>query len=144
MKDGADVHAYDPMANEVMQRRNPEAIYAADALTAAHEADALVLLTEWEEFRFVDFTALRRRMRGNVLIDGRYLWDRESVERAGLNYLTLSAGAGREAQASANGSRRGHHENGLVEEVAGQADGSALSAHSAQAVASSAQEDGNR
>ena len=144
VKDGAEVHAYDPLANEVMQRRHRVAIYEADALTAAHEADALVLLTEWEEFRSIDFTELRRRMRGNVVIDGRYFWDRGSVERAGLRYLTLTAGAASESQASANGDRPIHHMTGLLEEVSGRADRGGPPSHEAEAVASSAPEDGNR
>ena len=140
---GAEVHAYDPLANEVMQRRNPKAIYAADALTAAHQADALVLLTEWEEFRFVDLTELCRRMRGKVVIDGRYLWDRESVERAGLSYLTLTAEAGREAQTFANGDRPIHRVTGLVDKLSGRTDGNAPPSQATQAVASMPREDSN-
>ena len=83
------------------------------------------------------------RPRGSVLIDGRYLWDREAVERAGLSYLTLSAGSGREAQASANGDRPVHRVTGLVEEVSGRTDANGLPSQAAQPVASSAQEDGN-
>jgi UDPglucose 6-dehydrogenase len=101
LEDGAEVRAYDPIANDVMRQRHPEAVYAPDALSAARDSDALVLLTEWDEFRSIDFAELRRCMRGNVIIDGRYLWERGSVVRAGLRYLTLTPEAPKRAGAPA-------------------------------------------
>lgn len=98
LRDGAEVRAYDPMASHVMRQRYPEVTYAPDALSAAKGSDALVLLTEWDEFRLSDFRGLRRCMRGNVLIDGRYLWERELVERAGLRYLAPGARSGSETE----------------------------------------------
>ena len=95
---GAQVRAYDPMANDAMRQRYPEVLYAPDPLAAAEGADALVLLTEWEEFLAVDWAELRHRMRGNVLLDGRYAWERGAVECAGLRYLTLSGGPRYEAR----------------------------------------------
>jgi len=98
---GAAVQAYDPMANDAMRQCYPEAKYAPDALTAAEGADALVLLTDWNEFRSVDLAELRRRLQGDVLIDGRYIWEKEEVERAGLRYLTLAARSRREVETPA-------------------------------------------
>ena len=56
------------------------------ALEAADGADAVVVLSDWEEFRSVDLKAVRRRMRGTGLFDGRNLLERDTVEAAGLQY----------------------------------------------------------
>jgi len=90
LADGAIVRAYDPMANARVGALFPQVTYCPDALTACEGADALVLLTEWQEFEGIDLQEARRRMQGDVLLDGRYVWQRSHVETAGFRYLNLA------------------------------------------------------
>ena len=85
---GARVKAYDPIANDVCRRQHPELKieYAADALALAEDCDALVVITEWEEFRYLDLNQIGEVMNSKVLIDGRNLLDPRAVEEAGFKY----------------------------------------------------------
>jgi UDPglucose 6-dehydrogenase len=86
---GARVKAYDPVAMEKVREEYPdlELIYTTDPLDLAHACDALVVVTEWEVFRRLDLAELRRVMRGDLLVDGRNLFDPEAARRAGLTYV---------------------------------------------------------
>ena len=68
--------------------------FANDAYAAAAEADALVIVTEWDEFRALDLEQLARTMRGKVLIDLRNVYDRADAEEAGLAYFGVGRGRG--------------------------------------------------
>jgi UDPglucose 6-dehydrogenase len=85
---GARVKAYDPIANEVCRRQHPElkVEYADDALSLAEDCDALVVVTEWEDFRYLDLEKIGEVMNSKVLIDGRNVLDPEAVEAAGFKY----------------------------------------------------------
>ncbi|MCS6818062.1 MAG: UDP-glucose/GDP-mannose dehydrogenase family protein [Blastocatellia bacterium] len=89
--EGARVKVYDPVAMENAKAEHPDLAlsYATDPIDLARECDALVLVTEWEEFRQLDLAALRRVMRGDVLLDGRNLFDPERARRAGFTYLGM-------------------------------------------------------
>ena len=84
--DGARVRAYDPVATEEARKLMFGVDFADSALAAIDGADACVLVTEWPEFAGLDFVEVARRMRGNVIIDGRNLFERSLVEAAGLRY----------------------------------------------------------
>ncbi len=99
LAEGAEVRAYDPQAMDSMRKRQPSLNYAPDAFAAVEGADALVLLTEWQEFRLADLAAVRRRMRGNIVFDGRFMWEKEDVEEAGLTYITVAGVSQRRAGA---------------------------------------------
>jgi UDPglucose 6-dehydrogenase len=87
---GAAVRAFDPAAMANARPLLPEAVeYAANALDAAEGADALVLLTEWNEFRALSPARLKRAMRGNVLLDLRNAWDPEAMRAAGFRYRSV-------------------------------------------------------
>ena len=87
---GATVVAYDPVATDVARGDlGPGASAAATAMDAANGADALVLCTEWSEFRHPDFDELRRRMRGRVIFDGRNVWRPEQMARLGFTYWSV-------------------------------------------------------
>lgn len=58
-------------------------------MSAALGADVVVLVTEWRQYRSPDFAALRERMRGTAVIDGRNQWSRKQVEAAGLTYVGI-------------------------------------------------------
>jgi UDPglucose 6-dehydrogenase len=89
---GATVIAYDPVAGRQAQQVLPDIEYAANAYSAAADADALVIVTEWDEFRALDLDELARAMRGKVLVDLRNVYDREEAEESGLIHF----GVGRE------------------------------------------------
>ncbi len=83
---GARVKAYDPVAGDVCFRQRPDLdlVYAESAEDLAAGCDAVVLVTEWEEFARIDLSRLAKVMSGDVFIDGRNVFDTSSIERAGL------------------------------------------------------------
>ena len=93
---GAKVRVYDPVASHEAQRvlaaEHGEArlaqslVVAASARDAAQDADALVLVTEWKEFRAPDFTGLAQTLRSKAIFDGRNIYDPDTVAAAGLRY----------------------------------------------------------
>ncbi len=92
---GAQVKAYDPVAGETASKLlGPHVDLAHEPYAAAEGADALFLVTEWNEFRSPDYERLRSIMRGNVLFDGRNVWDRARARAAGFVYHGVGRGAG--------------------------------------------------
>jgi UDPglucose 6-dehydrogenase len=89
---GASVAAYDPVAREQAEQMLKGVEFAPDAYAAASDADALVIVTEWDEFRALDLEKLAESMRGKVLVDLRNVYDREECERAGLSYQGVGRG----------------------------------------------------
>ena len=89
---GAKVAAYDPVARHQAEQVFKGVEFAADAYAAASDADALVIVTEWDEFRALDLDKLAESMRGKVLIDLRNVYDRDEAERAGLAYQGVGRG----------------------------------------------------
>jgi UDPglucose 6-dehydrogenase len=89
---GAQVAAFDPVAMEQAQPLMPRVEFAPDAHAAAEGADALVIVTEWDEFRALDLADLASAMRGTVLVDLRNVYDRADAERAGLAYFGIGRG----------------------------------------------------
>jgi UDPglucose 6-dehydrogenase len=94
-KAGASVQAYDPVADSEAQR-----IYAGEsgltlarnAYQAAAGADALAIVTEWQEFRSPDFERLRELLKSPVIFDGRNLYDPAMVSRFGFTYYAIGRG----------------------------------------------------
>lgn len=90
LKEGCRVKAYDPIAMEECHRVVGDAItYCRDMYEAAVDADALMMLTEWKEFRLPSFAVLKRTMRQRVIIDGRNIYDREELEEQGFTYYKI-------------------------------------------------------
>ena len=93
---GATVRAYDPEAMEETGRLYPDqsGLTLCDtANTALEGADALVIITEWQEFRSPDFRVLQERLADAVVFDGRNLYEPESVQAAGLQYYAIGRGS---------------------------------------------------
>ena len=90
VEDGATIRAFDP---EGMDQASPvlpgAVVYCRDALDAAAGADALVLITEWNEFRALSPTRLREVMRGKVLVDLRNVYDPVAMRQSGFTYLGI-------------------------------------------------------
>ncbi len=85
----ADVRACDPFAIEATQAHFPDISCESDPYLAATDCDAVILATEWPEFRDIDFDRLRAVMRRPVLADGRNAWDPEEARRHGIVYLGM-------------------------------------------------------
>jgi UDPglucose 6-dehydrogenase len=86
---GADVIAYDPQAMMNAQRRFPELPCAASAADAITEADAVLVLTEWDEFRELDPATVSPRARGRIVVDGRNCLDPDTWREAGWSYTGI-------------------------------------------------------
>jgi UDPglucose 6-dehydrogenase len=83
---GATVSAFDPISGEVAAPMLRGVELADDALGAVKDADAVVLVTEWQEFRDLDLSAVKDAMAGDVLVDGRNALDGAKAAAAGLRY----------------------------------------------------------
>ena len=84
--DGASVSAYDPVAEEQARKLVSGIDFADSPLAAVEDADAAVLVTEWQQLLELDWSEVAQRMRGNIVIDGRNALDAEVVRAAGLVY----------------------------------------------------------
>ena len=84
---GCSVKVYDPVAMEECKRRiGDQVIYCKDLYDAALDADAVMLLTEWKEFRLPSWNVLKRTMKQPVLIDGRNIYDKKEMKEIGFIY----------------------------------------------------------
>ncbi len=87
IKAGATVKVYDPVAMYECRRRiGDSVIYAKDLYDAADGADALMLVTEWKEFRMPNAKTLLQKMKGRLILDGRNILDHDELRQAGLEY----------------------------------------------------------
>jgi len=86
---GASVRAYDPVAMPEARKLLGEVSFCEKAMDALPGADALVICTEWKEFRSPDFDAIRRALREPVIFDGRNLFAPEALEAAGIEYHAI-------------------------------------------------------
>ncbi|NUQ19129.1 MAG: UDP-glucose/GDP-mannose dehydrogenase family protein [Sphingomonas sp.] len=89
---GAEVSAFDPVAREQAEKILKGIEFASDAYEAAAGADALVIVTEWDEFRALDLEKIAEALRGKVLVDLRNVYDRVEAEEAGLAYYGIGRG----------------------------------------------------
>ncbi|HET9811017.1 MAG TPA: UDP binding domain-containing protein, partial [Sphingomicrobium sp.] len=94
VESGAKVVAFDPVGREQAEPLLPPIDYTDNAYGAVEGADALVIVTEWDEFRALDLERIAGTMRGRALVDLRNVYDPEEAEKAGLDYC----GIGRAAQ----------------------------------------------
>jgi UDPglucose 6-dehydrogenase len=95
IENGANVRAFDPVGMEAARACLPQGLpphritYCTDALDAARDADALILITEWNEFRAIAPTRLREQMKGRVIIDLRNVYDPAAMAEAGIEYSSI-------------------------------------------------------
>jgi UDPglucose 6-dehydrogenase len=83
---GASVRAFDPAAMENARQAFPQLHYAADVYDCARGADVLVLATEWNEFRALDFGKLERLMKAKTVVDLRNVYEPKELKAAGWSY----------------------------------------------------------
>ena len=87
---GCMVKVYDPIAmGECKRRIGDKVIYCKDMYDAVVDADALLLVTEWKEFRMPSFAVLEKTMSGKVIVDGRNIYDKEEVAEHGFVYYKI-------------------------------------------------------
>jgi UDPglucose 6-dehydrogenase len=97
LKEGCIVSAYDPAAMERTKQVLPPSgtlSYAKDAYEAATEADALLILTDWQEFAELDLDRLHYTLKYPIIIDGRNLFDRTTMAQRGFTYLSIGRPGG--------------------------------------------------
>ncbi len=81
---------FDPVAMDECRRRIADRVeYARDMYDAAVDADAVVLLTEWKQFRVPSWKVLAKTMRGNLIVDGRNIYDAAELEEEGFRYRCI-------------------------------------------------------
>jgi UDPglucose 6-dehydrogenase len=89
---GASVCAYDPVAMDEARRifgAEARIAYAESPMAALDGADALVIVTEWKEFRSPDFGEMKRRLKAPLVFDGRNLYDPSQMRAAGIQYFAI-------------------------------------------------------
>ena len=90
LKEGCEVVAYDPAAMERAREVLPARVkYAETPVAAATNSDALLILTDWEEFAALDLSRLHGRMRYPIIIDGRNLYDPQLMADRGFTYISM-------------------------------------------------------
>jgi UDPglucose 6-dehydrogenase len=100
---GARVRAFDPIAMDACREQygHLKITYCDSAMSAAEDADAIVLVTEWPEFRDLDLGLVSKQMAQSILVDGRNLFDPAAARIAGFDYC----GIGRSENLRGNGKR---------------------------------------
>jgi UDPglucose 6-dehydrogenase len=91
---GANVTAYDPEAMDNVKKLIPEVSYCHTAYAALDDADALMIFTEWPQFRTPDFDKMGKLLKEKVIFDGRNLYELDQMADLGFTYYSV----GREAQ----------------------------------------------
>jgi len=89
---GATVTAYDPVAMQEAKRifNNVKGLsFAETPSQALNNADALVIITEWKEFRNPDFSQIKQKLKANIIFDGRNMYDPATVKNAGVAYRSI-------------------------------------------------------
>lgn len=90
LKSGCKVRVFDPIAmNECKRRIGDRVDYATDMYDAVLNADALLMLTEWKQFRMPSWGVIKRTMNQQVVIDGRNIYDRKELEELGIRYYCI-------------------------------------------------------
>ena len=90
LKAGAEVVVFDPVAmNECRRRLGDNVLYANDMYDAIVDADALLMLTEWKQFRMPSWNVVARTMRNPLIIDGRNIYDPAELAEHGIKYICI-------------------------------------------------------
>ena len=90
LKDGATVRVFDPIAMDECKRRIGDTVtYCKNMYDAADGADVFALVTEWRQFRMPSWNVIQKVMNGNVIVDGRNIYDRQELESQGFKYSRI-------------------------------------------------------
>ena len=89
---GADVVAFDPVAKENTSVYFPSIEYGMTSLDTIKDADCLVIVTEWDEFRYLDKNRIKELLKQPNVVDGRNIYDPEEMKALGFNYVSVGRG----------------------------------------------------
>ena len=90
LQDGATVRVFDPVAMDECKRRIGDTVtYCKNMYDAADGADVFALMTEWRQFRMPSWNVIKKVMAGNVIVDGRNIYDRQELEEIGFVYTRI-------------------------------------------------------
>ena len=90
LNDGASIRVFDPIAMDECKRRIGDVVtYCKNMYDAADGADVFALMTEWRQFRLPSWNVIKKVMNGNVIVDGRNIYDRQEVEEQGFVYTRI-------------------------------------------------------
>ena len=90
LNDGATVRVFDPIAMDECKRRIGDTVtYCKNMYDAADGADVFALMTEWRQFRMPSWNVVKKVMTGNVIVDGRNIYDRQELEEQGFIYTRI-------------------------------------------------------
>ena len=90
LKDGATIRVFDPIAMDECRRRIGDTVtYCKNLYDAADGADVFALMTEWRQFRMPSWNVIRKVMNGNIIVDGRNIYDRQELEDYGFIYTRI-------------------------------------------------------
>ena len=90
LKDGATVRVFDPIAMDECKRRIGDVVtYCENMYDAADGADVFALMTEWHQFRMPSWNVIKKVMAGNIVVDGRNIYDRQELEEQGFVYTRI-------------------------------------------------------
>ncbi len=89
---GASIRAYDPMAMEKCKKHLPSITYCENEYEAATGVDGVMVLTEWNKFKQINFARLKDAMSGDCVFDGRNIYNPEVVRNSGLRYFGIGRG----------------------------------------------------
>ena len=93
LAEGGKVSAYDPAAMGKMKKIIPEINYCENPYEAIKDADALLILTEWEEFKNLDLEKVKNIMKTPIIVDGRNIFEQDKMIKAGFIYRGIGRGS---------------------------------------------------
>lgn len=87
---GANVRVFDPVSmEEIEQKLGKKVMYCKTPYDTAQDADAVALVTEWKQFRLINWVKIKQLMNGNVVVDGRNIYDPAELKSEGFNYYSI-------------------------------------------------------
>lgn len=89
MQEGGQIKAYDPVANDNMRKIFPDISYAKSLYEAVSGVDAVIIMTEWDEFKHIDIGLLAELVKEKILVDARNLLDPQELKRFGFSYAMM-------------------------------------------------------
>lgn len=87
--EGVKINAYDPTAQDSAKRLLKKVDYFSNPYEATRNADLLAIMTEWDEFRQIDFSKIKKSMKKLIVVDGRNLYDPKDMDKLGFEYLSM-------------------------------------------------------
>ena len=87
--EGAKIKAYDPQAMKNAKEVLKRAVFCPDAYAVARSADCLLIATEWDEFKELDFSRIKKLLKRPLIIDGRNLYEPERMGKLGFSYISI-------------------------------------------------------